>query len=402
MKATPLVSIVMATYNRREVVRHTLDQIADCGLGEGEYEVIAADNASTDGTPEVFAGRPHVRVLRLDENLGSCAKALAVEQARGELILFLDDDSYPRPGCLARMQAHFAADARLGAAGFTVHLADGRQECSALPHVFVGCGVGLRARALREVGGLDRSFFMQAEEYDLSLRLLQAGWRVEVLGDLQVEHGKSPVARRSERTTFYDVCNNLRVIGRYLPPAVARAYRHDWLRRYGWLAEQAGHGEAFAAGIAAGRQRMLADRRAGLRRQLLPDVLEDVFCWSRIEGRMRELRREGVRRIVLADMGKNVYAFWRGAQRAGLNVLAVADDRLAAPGRIYRDAAVMSSEAAEALGAEAWVVSNTSYVHARRRERELAAWVSVPVHNWFSPPTGAEVEAVGEVVTTGR
>jgi putative ABC transport system substrate-binding protein len=48
----------------------------------------------------------------------------------------------------------------------------------ALPGVFVGCGVGLRAEAYAESGGLDRTFFMQAEEYDLSFRLAVAGWEV--------------------------------------------------------------------------------------------------------------------------------------------------------------------------------------------------------------------------------
>ena len=61
------------------------------------------------------------------------------------------------------MIEHFEADPRLGAAGFTVHLPDGRLEGGALPGVFLGCGVGFRAEALRGAGGLDPSLFMQAE-----------------------------------------------------------------------------------------------------------------------------------------------------------------------------------------------------------------------------------------------
>ena len=152
------------------------------------------------------------------------------------------------------MCAHFEADPRLGAAGFTVHLPDGSQECSALPHVFVGCGVGLRASALQEVGGLDLSFFMQAEEYDLSWRLLQADWKVKIFEDLQVDHLKSPLARRSERTTFYDIRNNLRIIARYLPQPFADIYLEDWLQRYAWIAESAGHTDAFERGLAEGRR----------------------------------------------------------------------------------------------------------------------------------------------------
>ena len=386
MSTVPRISIVLATYNRREVMLQTLRQIENCGLARRDYEVIVVDNASTDGTAEALAGREGVAVRKLDRNLGSCAKAVGVEQARGEIVVFLDDDSYPRPGCLARMQEHFVADARLGAVGFTVHLTDGSQECSALPHAFVGCGVGFRARALREAGGLDSSFFMQAEEYDLSWRLLQAGWEVEILGDLQVEHAKSPVARRSERATYYDVCNNLRIIARYLPTPFAEVYRQDWLQRYGWIAERAGHGAAFESGVEAGERHAGTERQTYRRWRLSADVLEQVFSWKMIERRMAELHERGLRRIVLADLGKNVYAFWRGARAAGLEVLAIADDRFSVPGRVYRDVAVCSLGEALALGAEAYVVSNTSYVHAQQRWLSLAGRVWRTVYSWFDPP----------------
>ena len=382
MSARPCVSIVLATYNRREVVLNTLRQIEGNGLIRNDYEVIIVDNASDD-----VCDYPGIAVRRLERNLGSCAKALGVQQARGALILFLDDDSFPRPGCLARMIAHFEADPSLGAAGFTVHLSDGSQECSALPHVFVGCGVGLRASALQEVGGLDLSFFMQAEEYDLSWRLLQAGWKVEIFEDLQVDHLKSPLARRSERTTFYDIRNNLRIIARYLPQPFADIYREDWLQRYAWIAESAGHTDAFERGLAAGRRLAEHECRDYQDWRLAPMVLEQVFCWTYIEQRMTELYRQGIRDIVLADLGKNVYAFRQGAAAAGLKILAIADDRLAAPNRTYRDTGILATDEALSLGAQAYVVSNTSYVHSCRRCHDLTRQISRPVYNWFDSPS---------------
>jgi len=386
MPTAPAVSIVLATHNRRDVVLHTLEQIEQCGLPRDQFEVIVVDNASTDGTPDALRDQPGVHVERLDRNLGSCAKALGVERARGQFVVFLDDDSYPRPGCLVRLLAHFAADAQLGAAGFTVHLPDGTQECSALPHAFVGCGVGFRAGALRQAGGLDLSFFMQAEEYDLSWRLLQAGWKVEVLADLQVKHLKSPTARRSERVTFYDVRNNLRIIGRYLPPTYAEVYREDWLQRYHWIAAQAGHQAAFEQGRAAGEDLAVQERHTYQRWRLSPDVLEHVFCWALIERQMTALYAQGIRRIVLVDLGKNVYAFHRGAGAAGLDALAIADDRLSAPDRTYRDTPLLPTSDALALDAQAYVVSNTSYVHAQRRQAGLAQLTDRPIYNWFPPP----------------
>src|ERR1051325_2643790 len=98
MTQTPIVSFVLATYNRRAVVANTVERVRACGLARGEFEIIAVDNASTDGTAEALRERGDVQVIGLADNLGSCAKALGVDAARGGLIVFLEDDSYPRPG----------------------------------------------------------------------------------------------------------------------------------------------------------------------------------------------------------------------------------------------------------------------------------------------------------------
>src|SRR5262249_21335860 len=151
-------------------------------------------------------------------------------------IVFLDDDSYPLPSSIERMVEHFDEDPQLGAAVFTVTLPDGSRECSAYPDVFIGCGTGFRKEAINEVGALPDDFFMQAEEYDLSLRLLQGGWAIRSLDDLKVEHLKTPNARRSWRTMRLDVRNNYIVAMRYMPREWVREFTFDWLRRYDEIA----------------------------------------------------------------------------------------------------------------------------------------------------------------------
>lgn len=398
---SPDVSFVLATHNRCAVVMDTLSQLFRCGLDRRDYEIILVDNASDDGTPGA-AGSQADLVLRLRRNAGSCAKAFGVERASGRCIVFLDDDSFPRPGSMTRMIEHFGADPKLGAAGFTVHLPDGRREGGALPGVFLGCGVGFRAEALRGAGGLDRTFFMQAEEYDLSFRLVASGWTINVFDDLHVDHLKTPQARKTDRTTYFDVRNNLRIVSRYLPSPQFEVYREDLLQRYRWLAQRDGHADAFKRGVRAGRRRCVIERLTYRARRLSPASLEYFYRWAEVREHTADLRESGVRRIVLADLGKNVYAFYQAARGLGMDVAVIGDDRFCAPGRSYRGIPIVGLDDALSRNHEAVVVANTSAVHGGDTYERVAARASHPVYFWFGPTNESQASACADPGEPGR
>src|SRR5689334_20913811 len=138
----------------------------------------------------------------------------------------------------------------LGAAVFTVWLPDGSRECSAYPDVCIGCGTGFRRSALQQVGGLPEDFFMAAEEYDLSLRLLDAGWEVQSFADLHVTHLKTPGSRFLRRITRLDTRNNTLLALRYFPDPWRSLYAAEWLQRYRLIASAKGHRSAFWRGAA--------------------------------------------------------------------------------------------------------------------------------------------------------
>ncbi len=200
------MTFLLSTHNRRAAVLHTLSQLRSLeGSGDFAAETIVVDNASTDGSADAIAEQfPSVHLLRQRKNRGACAKNLGLAQAIGHYIVFLDDDSHPEADSIGRMIEYFQADPQLGAAVFDVVLPDGSRESSALPNVFIGCGTGFRREAITQAGRLPDDFFMQAEEYDLSLRLLDAGWKIRRFSDLQVRHLKTPSARSPARTTRLD------------------------------------------------------------------------------------------------------------------------------------------------------------------------------------------------------
>ncbi len=379
---SPIITFLLATHNRSAVVQNTLSQLHRLGLERQHYEIIVVDNASTDGTPDKIKSLAG-KVTQLNYNAGSCAKAEGLSFARGEFIVFLDDDSTPRLGAIERMIDLFNDRPNLGSAGFSVHLPNGSQEASALPGVFVGCGVGFRAEALRAVGGLDRSFFMQAEEFDVCFKLVSAGWDVEVFDELEVDHLKTPCSRRSGRTTFLDIRNNLRVGARYLPPTHHLAYRTDWLQRYRWLAMADRQIGAFWKGAFAGRMWAVRERWSYRSCRLKPRALEFFFRWAEIEHRMKQLAEGGAKSILLADLGKNIYAFHRGAQRAGLEIVAIADDRFSEPGREYRGIPIVRVNDGIAMDCDEIVVANTAKAHAQACHDRLWEITNIPIHCWF-------------------
>ena len=397
------VSFVLATHNRRDVTLDTLQRLStyeldpQAGLaGRGDFEIILVDNASTDGSADRLES--HVdQLIRLDHNAGSCAKAYGVQRATGRYIVFLDDDSFPRAGSIRRMLERFDADPKLAAAGFTVHLPGGRREGGALPGVFVGCGVGFRADALRRCGGLDATFFMQAEEYDLAFRLVAAGWRVDVFDDLHVEHHKTMQARRSQRTIYYDTRNNLRVAARYLRGEHYQAYRADWVQRYRWLAQNDGHESAFRRGLRDGRRGGWLDRLRFHDRRLDSASLERFFGWSCIERAMSDLVKTGTRRLVFAGLGKNVYAYYRAARSLDVHIVAIGHDRFARPGRAYRGVPVVSLKEALAQACDAIVVADSSAVHGVDLANRVAVTTDTPVHHWFhaTDKPSLQVDGVG-------
>ncbi len=375
------VSFVIATRNRRDVLLDTIAQVYQCGLTCHEMEVLVVDNASTDGTAAALAERhPDVAVLALTDNRGPCAKALALPNVTFPYVVYLDDDSWPIGDSISRMLDRFERSPSLAAAGFVAHLPDGRRECSALPGVFIGCGVGFRTDALREIQGGDASLFMAAEEYDIAFRLVADGYQVETFDDLHVRHLKSPQSRYPGHLAYYDTRNNLVIACRFLPRPWVTIYLADWVRRYAWLSAGAGHASSFARGVAAGFARAAADLLAGRRSPLPPQAFQRFFCLDEIEHHLHELRAGGVRRILMADLGKNVYAFWRAARAAGIDIAAVAADAFA--GRTYRDTPIVSNDDAPA-DVDAVVIANTSYVHAHAAAERWRARTDRPVFDWF-------------------
>ena len=91
----PLISVLIPTFNRSAMLATTLASLAEQSLPKEQYEVIIVDDGSTDATSEVclnFASQIPLKYLRIENSGISAAKNRGILMARGEIVLFADDD----------------------------------------------------------------------------------------------------------------------------------------------------------------------------------------------------------------------------------------------------------------------------------------------------------------------
>ncbi|MEH3055197.1 MAG: glycosyltransferase family 2 protein [Patulibacter minatonensis] len=208
------ISVIVVTYNSGHDVADGLARLSD-QLGVGD-ELIVVDNASVDDSVAVVrAAAPAARVLALGENLGFAGGVnRGATEAAGELLLLLNPDAVPAPGCLDALRRAATDHPDWGCWQAMVALADGEHVNTAGGRMHLlgfgwsgdwgdpidrsltahevgfasGAALCVRTPLWRSLGGFDPRFFMYCEDLDLSVRLRSAGWGVGVAPDAVVEH----------------------------------------------------------------------------------------------------------------------------------------------------------------------------------------------------------------------
>lgn len=211
----PAFAVVVVTYNSADTVADTLIELAN-QLRSGD-ELVVVDNSSADGTPDtVRAAAPEARVLEQQRNIGfaaGCNTGAAATSA--PLLLFLNPDARPAPGCLDALRrtavecpawgawqalvtmdggrkintagnvAHYLGMGWAGRCGAPVAEAPpGRVEADFAS----GAALVVRREAWEHVDGFEVDYFMYGEDLDLALRLWSTGWAVGVEPKARVEH----------------------------------------------------------------------------------------------------------------------------------------------------------------------------------------------------------------------
>ena len=197
------MSVVVVTWNRRDLLRCCLESLAEQSLPS--VEVIVVDNGSRDGSPEMVArefasGWPYaLKLIRNAENRGFCqANNQGIAASRGEFVALLNNDAEAGPGWLEALVRAFdkrpgvgmAASkilvhedpARIDKAGHLIYL-DGQNrgrgtgeldsgQYDRMEEVLWpdGCAAMYRRRMLEQIGGFDEDLFAYGDDAELGLR----------------------------------------------------------------------------------------------------------------------------------------------------------------------------------------------------------------------------------------
>lgn len=240
MPRPPKVSAVILAFNRADEVEHTLDRLAGLPIDE----TLVVDSGSDD-TAERVRRRGGALLVR-QPDIGAAARNEGARAASGELVLMLDDDSYPLPGAVEALVETFARDPRLGlAAGYVRDVSgDGAvlsteevgtfdwflraDERGPIPRdgtetfFFPEGACMVRRDAFLDAGGFFAPYFFTVSELDLATRLIGRGWDVRYVPAAVFDHRKAPGAGRvSERTLRLRVRNQLWYFWLRFPPSVA-------------------------------------------------------------------------------------------------------------------------------------------------------------------------------------
>ena len=115
----PTVSIIVVTRNRFAYTWKCLSSLSRIGKQDNPFEIIVIDNASTDETPSFLKGMVEgIQVVLNDENRGfGAACNQAAGSAKGQYLLFLNNDTIIQPNTIKSLVDTIARDSSIGAVG---------------------------------------------------------------------------------------------------------------------------------------------------------------------------------------------------------------------------------------------------------------------------------------------
>ena len=245
------VQIGIATKNRWDDLKLTLEKIRDFGLGS--LRIVIFDDHSDVPCPfDVSAICSGAEITRFEQSCGYIVRRNEIAKTMSaKYYLSLDDDSFPSAGSLEDAVVYAESLADNFCLGFPIdiplekHHGEPLQAKPYQVRTFVGCAHLLDRQRFLDLGGYQEELFHQTEENEIAVRAFQLGLFCRRFPGFQITHMTTNVGRSFYRMDYYGARNTLLWNDWYLPPKkkivkmgralINRAYLFVMTRRPGHM-----------------------------------------------------------------------------------------------------------------------------------------------------------------------
>jgi GT2 family glycosyltransferase len=282
----PVLSVVICTYNRSNLLRKTVEQVLDQPFKALELIIIDqsdAREAETNRTDLQAMRDSRINYVHIARKGLPNARNEAIRRARAAIVLFLDDDvillrdgfvaahvaAYDEPRVGGVTGRHVERSVPINARRIACHVSwSGRTifnlfGTERLPiGTCKGSNMSFRAAVFDEVGGFDRQTEM-LEDADLSTRVVRAGWLLVFEPEAELVHLSTPSGGVRQRDALGAECRRFRSTSYYV------------LKHRGLI----GFGPFFIAFMAIAASQALKLRSVAALPILLNSILQGVTKW---------------------------------------------------------------------------------------------------------------------------
>lgn len=225
-----MVSIIIVNYHTSHLLLHCVDAIEEQVKGV-DYEIIVADNASSEEELVLLRDDKRFTLLELDENVGfGNANNAAAQMAKGDYLLLLNPDTVLLNDAVTLLFRYMDAHPEVGICGGNLYDSDlqpthsfhrlypsflsemdfalgqvyrkirfrGNAQFNSSEHpievaMITGADLMIRTDIWNKLKGFDTCFFMYGEDADLCKRCKQLGYGVVAIPEAHIQHleGKS-------------------------------------------------------------------------------------------------------------------------------------------------------------------------------------------------------------------